>query len=89
MSNGNNQTNTGCTPQGCEGDKLYFRQFEADFFDFYYSDPLQLLLNDRFPPNQCEGAKGILIMNDATIYCEFDLVSQWTFRHYAKGGLNV
>lgn len=63
----------------------------ADFFGTSYeSDPSTLNLNDRLPlDNICPGATGVLIMNDATIYCRYvGLPDQWIVITPTHGGIN-
>lgn len=78
--NGNNQNS------GCVCNCLHLRHFDADFFDTYRADPALLELWDKFPPDQCDNAIGILTMNDATVYCKFDVTMGWVMETYAHGG---
>ncbi len=66
---------------------------------YYYPDRNNelLYLNDRFPMNDtqnpyaaCDGAKGILLTEDATVYVEFQWWNNgWVVYNVAYGGINV
>lgn len=64
--------------------------FWADFFGTSYeSDPITLNINDRLPlDNICPGATGVVLMNDATIYCTYvGLPDQWIVTMPVHGGI--
>ncbi len=55
----------------CCSNKLSFLT-EDNIYYFPDRDNAALNLNDRFPmDDKCNGAKGILVVADATIYCEY------------------
>lgn len=62
--------------------------------DPYWGNPY-INLNDRFPLPACADQKGILFLNDATLYCRFayeynpeDPNSGWVIDDYQRGGRN-
>ncbi len=86
----------------CNGGKCptcpEYRSANVDFFntegDPDWGNPY-INLNDRFPLPACAGQKGILFLNDATLYCRFayeynpeDPNSGWVIDDYQRGGRN-
>lgn len=71
----------------CCRNQLFFLTAENIFY-FPDRDNGALNLNDRFPlSNMCNGAKGILVVADATIYCEWqDWNGGWTVITATYGG---
>ena len=71
----------------CCKNQLFFLTAISIYY-FPDQDNGALNLNDRFPlDNMCNGAKGILVVADATIYCEWqDWNGGWTVITATYGG---
>lgn len=82
----NNQENSSCRCD-CKT-QPHFRRFDSNYYyignggiEEHLED---LYLNDRFPLPACPDEKGILFMNDVTVYCYYN--DGWEIFSVTRGG---